>query len=250
MRNTSERLAFPQLARGLVTSANDRLAGLQGPDGKEGHLLDPAIFIEHNGAQDCRKPIANDDNLFIYQYNAIKNRIDKILEQLAKTSGARSMMGEACSVEFENHPDPLSDLNPDVQETLMRISQTPTTDRRPSIPAMSESEAVISVPRTRAYQSCVYEIGKDGKRQLLFLVEYKAPHKLGVDSLRLGLRSMEFVKDMLTLTSRPGEAEGCGKDGHRPQKKRRNEQSYTEMTPTEKEEFEYETDQAVTALMI
>lgn len=187
-----------------MISANDRLAGLQGPDGKQGYLLDAAIFIEHSGAQHCRKPMANDDDLFIYQYNAIQGRIDQILEELAKRSGASSIMGEACSVEFENHPDPLSDLNPEDQETLMRNPQTSTTGRRPSIPATSESEAAIFVHRTRAYQSCVYEIGKDGKHQLLFVVEYKAPHKLGVDSLRLGLRSRDIVTLVLTRTSRPG----------------------------------------------
>lgn len=249
-----ERLApwtkFPQLARALVTSANGRLVGLQGPDGKQGHLFDPAVFIEFSGVDHCRKAMANEADIRYFQHNAVENRIEQILEQLAKTSGARSIIGEACSVEFENHPDSLSDLNPEVQETLMRNPQNPTTGRRPSIPATSDSEAAISVHRTRAYQSCVYEIGKDGKRQLLFVVDYKAPHKLGVDSLRLGLRSMDIVKDVLAHTSRPGETEDCSRDGQRLQKKRRIEQSYTKMTPTEKEEFKYEADQAVAALMI
>ena len=75
-------------------------------------------------------------------------------------------------VTFDNHAKALSDI---ADETAQRLeSQQPP----PSTPS----------------NSCVYARAKDGQRSLAFVVEYKAPHKLTLAHLRLGLRDMKIPK--------------------------------------------------------
>lgn len=140
---------FPELAHGLVASANDHLTTLQGPQADKGHVFDAVIFMEQKGALHCLKPIANEADLRIYQHNAIEVRIYRIIQEIAKTSGAKLFLGEGRGIVFENDPNSLSDINPEVQESLERGPHTPSTARRPPTRATSDSDARIPLDRSR-----------------------------------------------------------------------------------------------------
>lgn len=112
--------------------------------------------------------------------------VTKIISELIKIPAARQHFGLANGVTFENHPNTLSDIADEVQQ------------------AMSRMEPVLRL--RYADQLCVYKtVG--GTRDLRFVVEYKAPHKLSVEHSRRGLRPMNLPSDILNRPTIPTDAE-------------------------------------------
>jgi hypothetical protein len=144
-------------------------------------LFPPAIALEDLGRLLCRRPLASEKDLESCQRFAVEERVVDVISQLLDIPHARQSFGLGNGVEFENHTNTLSD---NAEEVLQRTQQRPRTD-----------------------QICVYR-SLDDRRSLSFIVEYKPPHKLSVEYIRAGLRSMNLWEDVIqrrTIPNDPGE---------------------------------------------
>ena len=110
-------------------------------------------------------------------------------------------------IAFENYASALSDADAEVQlRAQMKPPQTP-----PSVShsfSSSSSDRIINSQsaRNHADQYCVYK-KNDGTSQLLFLVEYKPPHKLSVGMLQAGFREMDLKQEVIDCPFNPAENE-------------------------------------------
>ena len=101
---------------------------------------------------------------------------------------------------FENDANSLSDMAEEVQERLhIQPPQTPSPVAQPSDSSDHETGLDPEVIRTHADQYCIYK-EMSGKRELLFLIEYKAPHKLSINNLLMGFREMDLKKEVINQT--------------------------------------------------
>ncbi|CRG92859.1 hypothetical protein PISL3812_09932 [Talaromyces islandicus] len=139
-------------------------------------LEDPRLFASHRDIRDlghrlCRRPLSSEADLQSYERFGVEDHVSDILEALKGHSHFRLANG----VRFHNHAN--------------------TFDDEPPLP---ESQR-----RKRSYpdQFCVNL--KDIANTLLFIVEYKAEHKLTAENLRAGLKSMNFWEKVVQRPTIP-----------------------------------------------
>ena len=155
-------------------------------------------YIQELAQNLARRKLASEKDLETYQRIAVEDAATSILSTLSAMPKAQAELGLDEKIEFENHANSLSAVAEEVQERL--YLHTPRTS--PSLSSSSSSSKPSSMsplspkrPRTRADQFCVY--GESGEtRRLLFLIEYKPPHKLSIGNLRAGLRDMDLKKEV------------------------------------------------------
>ncbi|KAM0272852.1 hypothetical protein ACHAQH_008566 [Verticillium albo-atrum] len=96
---------------------------------------------------------------------------------------------------FDNHPHAISDV---AQEVVDR--ETPSTPQTP--------DHRHDLNQLRPDQICVYRSNDrlPDSRTMVFVAEYKPPHKLTAPYLRLGLRAMNIPKDVVNCTTIPTSA--------------------------------------------
>ena len=101
---------------------------------------------------------------------------------------------------FDNHSNSLSDQNREVLErlSLRTPRSSPQSSRSASASSASGSSISTKLLRTHADQFCVYK-DAEGKRQLLFIVEYKPPHKLSIGNLRAGFRDTNIKEEVIKV---------------------------------------------------
>ncbi|RDH26329.1 hypothetical protein BDQ94DRAFT_178272 [Aspergillus welwitschiae] len=122
-------------------------------------LFTSLVALEDHGRRFARRPISSEQDLETY-------------ERLAVEDHAREEFWLGNGLWFDNHPNALD------EDEEVDASQPSTT--RPSRPV----------------QFCVYHA--DGNRRtLLTTVEYKPTHKLSAANLRLGLRPMDFWREVV-----------------------------------------------------
>jgi hypothetical protein len=101
--------------------------------------------------------------------------------------------------EAQEHRPPLTPRrNPQSSHSSTAPSTTPEFD----ISSTSDPR----VRRTYPDQFCVYQI-TEFHRSVIFIVEYKPPHKLSIGNLRAGFREMNLKDDVLQRLTRPSEEE-------------------------------------------
>ncbi|KAA6415894.1 MAG: hypothetical protein FRX48_00613 [Lasallia pustulata] len=110
------------------------------------------------------------------------------------------MTGDSSRDEFnEEHKDVEEDTSGD---DCSQPPKTPPLQLRPTAPyslhpnPSNGSDSNMDVDRTRADQYCVYK-EVDDQRKLMFIVEYKPPHKLSIGNLRAGFREMDLKKEVI-----------------------------------------------------
>lgn len=104
-----------------------------------------------------------------------------VISHLLDIPQAHQLFALGNGIEFENHANTLSDNS---EEVLQRMQQ-----------------------RSRIDQICVYRSLED-RRSLVFITEYKPPHKVSVEYLRAGLRPMNLWEEVVqrrTIPNNPGE---------------------------------------------
>lgn len=113
-----------------------------------------------------RRPLSSEQDLEIYERFAVEDHVHDVIEKLCEIPDARREFQLGSGIQFDNHTNVL-DEDEDGQ-----------------------SEA-SNPQRPRPDQFCIHRV--DGStNSLLTTVEYKPPHKLSVESLRAGLRPMNF----------------------------------------------------------
>ena len=155
---------------------------LHPPDGTSLRLFSPQLHIQELRRTILGRKIASEGDLRFYHNLAVENFVANIFSVLASNLQRSQHLGIGQGVTFENHTNPLSDLASNVQAHL-QSSTSSNQPRRPPNP-------------TYADQICIYK-NEDGQTELLFIIEYKAPHKLTKEILRVGLRAMDLPTEVI-----------------------------------------------------
>ena len=144
----------------------------------------PAVFASRTAIEDlgrtlCRRPLSSEKDLESYERFAVEEKVKDIVDRLMTMPAAETLLDGCKELEFENHLNPLHE---NAREVLERQKSS------------------------RIDQACIFR-NVGGERCLSFVREYKAPHKLTVEYLRAGLRSMEVkeVVQRLTIPQDQGE---------------------------------------------
>ena len=145
-------------------------------------LFSPLLHIEELGRTMPSRKIASEDDLKLFLHSTVENFVADFFSALAANHlyGEDGTLGKG--VVFENHTNTLSDVAEDVQDRL-QLSNSPSNPHRNPKPIHAD-------------QICVYKNEND-QMDLLFIVEYKAPHKLTKEVLRAGLRAMDVPEDVI-----------------------------------------------------
>jgi hypothetical protein len=119
----------------------------------------------------------------------VEDPVLNIIQQLKDIPEISDLFDIGNRVIFENHPHAISDVS---EEVVARETQTPSTP--PRTPNQRRD-----LHQLRADQICIYRSrgSNSSSRTMLYISEYKPPHKLTPAHLRLGLRPMNMYKDVV-----------------------------------------------------
>ncbi|KAI9841266.1 MAG: hypothetical protein M1837_000802 [Sclerophora amabilis] len=165
--------------------------------GSPWRLFSPILALEDLSPMLMGRKIANEADLRAWRWMAAENPVTNIIDNLAKLPSICQRFGIADGVTFETYVNNLGDLNEEVLAALSIQDQI--------------SSATTSIINTnqkpaQANLTCAYKT-KDGARSLLLLVDPKAPHKLSIDNLRGGLRSMNLPDEIIKRPTIPTDPE-------------------------------------------
>ncbi|KAI0423900.1 hypothetical protein F5Y09DRAFT_326081 [Xylaria sp. FL1042] len=157
-------------------------------------------FLAGLGRRLLLRPIRDEKTLEYFMHVSVEDPVTTIMDELKKVGEFRSAFDVGNGIVFENHPNAISD---DAEEVIAR-------------------EAALSPPQTpgrgldlnqlRPDQICVYRSDDEpSKRTMIYISEYKAPHKLTAPHLRLGLRSMNIYKEVVNRKTIPTSADPEGR---------------------------------------
>lgn len=139
------------------------------------------------------RSVANEKTLEYFQHNSVEDPVRCILDQLKEVEVTKNEFDLGNGIVFENHPHAISDVSEEV------VEQTPSTP--PRTPGHG-----LDLHQLRPDQICVYR-SEDARlpnsRTMIYIIEYKAPHKLTASHLRAGLRPMDVYKDFVNRKTIP-----------------------------------------------
>ncbi|KAM3516196.1 hypothetical protein MY11210_000218 [Beauveria gryllotalpidicola] len=161
--------------------------------------FEPRAFLSTLGKRVSKRRIADEKDLELFLHNAVEDPVKNILERLTKVEQVRSMYNMGGGVVFVNHPHALSDNSQEVIEAESQLAP-----RTPDLDPISD--------QLRPDQICIYRSdgGPTARRNMVYVCEYKAPHKLTASHLRAGLRPMNIHRDVVNRTTIPTNADPYG----------------------------------------
>ena len=130
--------------------------------------------LESDGRKVKKRPISSEQDLESYERSAVEDHVRDIITELCNIPAARGEFHLGDGVQFDNHANSLE-----------------TQSKQPSRSGSSRPD-----------QFCIHRVD-NGAKSLLTSVEYKPPHKLSVESLRNGLRSMNFLEKVVKARDVP-----------------------------------------------
>ncbi|KAK3336941.1 hypothetical protein B0T19DRAFT_454504, partial [Cercophora scortea] len=140
-------------------------------------------FLRDLGKNISRK-VANEKDLEYFQHRGVEDPLRSILEHLAIQDGTRDEFNIGNDVIFAGNTNAISEV---AQEVVDRQA------------------GVLDLNQLRVDQRCVYR-RNDGDlsgRSMVYIIEYKAPHKLTPPQLRLGLREMDIYEEVVNRPTQP-----------------------------------------------
>ncbi|KAK7415899.1 hypothetical protein QQZ08_012211 [Neonectria magnoliae] len=156
-------------------------------------------FLNGLGNRISQRSIANEKTLEYFQHNSVEDPVRCIMDQLKEVEDTKDEFGLGNGIIFENHPNAISDVSEEVVERL----------NPPSTPLQTPGHG-RDLHQLRPDQICVYRSDDDGLptvRTMVYVVEYKAPHKLTAPHLRVGLRPMDIYKEVVNRKTIPTSAD-------------------------------------------
>ncbi|QSS50346.1 hypothetical protein I7I53_11001 [Histoplasma capsulatum var. duboisii H88] len=126
-----------------------------------------------------RRQLRSERDLEIYERVAVEDHVHDIIAELCKIPEAQKRFQLGEGVMFDSHTNALEDPDDDAEP----MDESSTLNPRPD-------------------QFCIHRVDST-TRALLTTVEYKPPHKLSVENLRVGLRPMEFWEEVVQATIPP-----------------------------------------------
>ena len=165
----------------------------------ERRVFEDRNFLAKLGKRLSLRSVKDEKTLEYFMHIGVEDPVTAIMDELKTVVEVRSAFDVGNGIIFENHPSAISE---DAEEVIAR-------------------EAALSPPQTpghglglnqlRLDQICVYRSDEQPeKRTMIYISEYKAPHKLTAPHLRLGLRSMNIYKEVVNRKIIPTSADPEG----------------------------------------
>ncbi|EGD92990.1 hypothetical protein TESG_00550 [Trichophyton tonsurans CBS 112818] len=148
-------------------------------------VFPPRQVLEHQGRAACRYPLGSEGDLQRHQFLEVENPIYDTFQALAAIPAARERFSLADGVVFENH--------------LNSTTEIPRDNEAPVIPRTVKPD-----------QNCIFH-QVNGERNLIYVTEYKAAHKLTDDFIRSGLYQMNMYEEVVQRAILPDKDD---KDGN------------------------------------
>ncbi|KXH68190.1 hypothetical protein CSAL01_11474, partial [Colletotrichum salicis] len=147
-------------------------------------------FLSGLGSRIAKRKITDEKALEYFLHNSVEDPVKAIMDELKKVEEVKNAFDLGNGIVFENHPHALSETAAEVMERNL-----------PSTPPSTPYNSKVNLQQLRADQICVYRTEDDddaSSRSMLYVSEYKPPHKLTAPHLRLGLRSMNIHKEVIS----------------------------------------------------
>ncbi|KAI0467070.1 hypothetical protein F4859DRAFT_526168 [Xylaria cf. heliscus] len=157
-------------------------------------------FLAGLGRRVPLRPIKDERTLEYFVRIGVEDPVTAIMTELKKVDEFRSAFDIGNGIIFETQPNAISDVAEEVvaREAELSPPQTPGHG--------------LHLNQLRPDQICVYRFDDEAsKRTLIYVSEYKAPHKLTAPHLRLGLRSMNIYKEVVNRKTIPTSADPEGR---------------------------------------
>ena len=153
-------------------------------------LFSPLIHFEELGHTISGWTIASEEDLKRFHQTTVEDLMADVVSTLVGNGLHGENWDFGQGVQFENHTHGLDDLQEEVQDRL-RLSSFPSEPHRPLKPIHAD-------------QICVYK-KEDRNLELLFIMEYKAPHKISNKIMRAGLRVMDVPNEVINRPTIPND---------------------------------------------
>ncbi|KAM4061387.1 kinase [Hirsutella rhossiliensis] len=159
-------------------------------------------FLAGLGRRVAQRSIADEKTLEYFMHNSVEDPVRVIMEQLRQIDEVCDAFDMGNGIVFENHPHAISDV---AEEVVAR--------ENPSTPPQAPDHR-RDLHQLRPDQICIYRSGDDPspeKRTMIYVSEYKAPHKLTAPHLRAGLRPMNIYKEVVNRKTIPPSVDPDGR---------------------------------------
>ncbi|KAM6514479.1 hypothetical protein FSOLCH5_008719 [Fusarium solani] len=193
---------YIEACHGLVFT-NSALGGLFGTFGavystltntNDDRSFESQAFLRDLGARVSRRAISNEKDLEHFQHNSVEDPVRSIVQRLTEEEAFRHEFDVGDGIIFENHPSAISDV---AEEVVERQGPPVTPPRTPGPDQLDRSQL-------RPDQICVYMVDEQSSlRNMAYVMEYKAPHKLTPVHMRAGLHSMDMHKQVVNRATVP-----------------------------------------------
>jgi hypothetical protein len=159
----------------------------------ESRVFENRNFLAGLGNRISQRPIADEKTLEYFLHNSVEDPVRAIIQQLKQVEEVSRAFQIGDGVVFENHPHALSDVAEEVVER-----------ETPSIPPRTPDHR-RDLNQLRPDQICVYRSDNtlSSRRTMVYVSEYKPPHKLTTPHLRLGLRAMDIHREVVNRRTIP-----------------------------------------------
>ncbi|KAG7430111.1 hypothetical protein Forpi1262_v008280 [Fusarium oxysporum f. sp. raphani] len=153
----------------------------------ESRVFENRNFLAGLGNRISQRPIADEKTLEYFLHNSVEDPVRAIIQQLKQVEEVSRAFQIGDGVVFENHPHALSDVAEEVVERETPSAPPRTPDHRRDLNQL------------RPDQICIYRSDNtlSSRRTMVYVSEYKPPHKLTAPHLRLGLRAMDIHKEVV-----------------------------------------------------
>ena len=161
---------------------------LHPPKGPARRLFSPLLHFEELGNTVSGRKIASEEDLKKFHQATVEDAIANVISTLVANNlrGEKWTLGKG--LVFDNHTNGLSDLNEEVRDRL-HLSGPPSEPKGRLKPIPTD-------------QICVLK-NENEMEELLFVIEYKAPHKISKEILRTGLRAMHVPNEVINRSTIP-----------------------------------------------
>lgn len=162
----------------------------------DNRVFENRTFLAGLGERISKRKIADEKSLEYFLHNSVEDPVKFIIDQMKEVEEVHKAFHLGNGIVFENHPHAISDVDEEVLEReAMEAPSTP-----PSVPSQQ-----LDLNQLRPDQICVYRSDKEDptKRTMIYISEYKPPHKLTAPHLRLGLRPMNIHQDVVNRKTIP-----------------------------------------------
>jgi hypothetical protein len=136
-------------------------------------LFTPLVTLKEWGKQVRERRLGSELDLGYFDPQTVESRLASVIKQLYANPNLRQTFCLNGDITFENHANTLTD------ESKMVDSGS------------NQGVAQPRIARPRADQFCVYNRGPNEKVPA-FIIEYKAPYKLSLAHIKVGLQDMEL----------------------------------------------------------